>query len=586
MNSSILDLIQARKEQMRLSPEKIVPWLRPCPVKVLIVTDGGLDYGMGDFGLSAFLDCLINDGRFYVRFNITLAHLRSNIPITDARMAASNANIANRVNNFTFDNPAHFSSTMYDEVWLFGIETNFKSANYSTRNGSATYPAGSLSTNELTAIHNFMEAGGGIFATGDHGALGRGLCGSINRVKSMRHWGDYFNSAEPATNSEVGMTGSRRNDTNQVGDSGTQFSDQSDDIPQRLQLKLYHNRTGFFLRRSFPHPLMCSHLGRIDVFPDHPHEGECREPLASEYNQYPVLASGNPLLPEVIAWSSVPSGNTATLFGGSKAPTIAQTFGAICAFDGHVGGKGRIVTDATWHHFINVNLIGLVEGAGFDDLTATNSPTKHDGFLSTPAGQAHFAKIKEYFVNIGAWIARPENIRCFNSKFLRKLLYSDRLMEASLTDPNISFKNISLNLHYSIGVHARDVLGRSASQCESTRFFLDMIILPYLSHLEPKLNPWSKMVEPIKNMEHEMPLPTHDLTPILDIALGASLVALRQEMPYYTDDFDKTFDSSFEKVLNKVVPSVIASAVEHYAKETETFNADLATSMKFLNRKK
>jgi hypothetical protein len=585
MNSSILDLIQTRKEQMRFSSEKIVPWLRPCTVKVLIITDGGLDYGMGDFGLSAFLDCLINDGRFYVRFNITLAHLRSDIPITDARMASGNASIANRVNNFTFDNPAHFSSTMYDEVWLFGIETNYKSNNYSTRNGSATYPAGSLSTNELTAIHNFMEVGGGIFATGDHGALGRGLCGSINRVKSMRHWEDYFNPANPG-NSEVGMTGSRRNDTNQVGDTGTQFSDQSDDIPQRLQLKLYHSRTGFFIRRSYPHPLMCSRLGRIDVFPDHPHEGECREPISSEYNQYPVLASGNPLLPEVIAWSSVPSGNTGTLGGGSKTPTIAQTFGAICAFDGHLAGKGRIVTDATWHHFINVNLIGIVEGGFFDDLTPANSLTKHDGFLSTPAGQAHFAKIKEYFVNIGTWIARPENIRCFNSKFLRKLIYSDRLMEAALSDPNIPFKEISLNLHYSIGVHARDVLGQTASQCESTRFLIDMIVWPYLQHLEPKINPWTKTANPIKNSDSEMPLPNHDLMPILDIALGATLVALRQEMPYYTEDFDKAFDGNFEKTMNRVIPSVIASAIEYYAKETENFNADLANSMKSLNRKK
>lgn len=576
MNDSILDLIKARKEQMRFSPEKIVPWLGPCTVKVLIVTDGGLDFGMGDFGLSAFLDCLINDGRFYVRFNITLAHLRSDIPVTDARMAAGNAGISNRINNFTFDNANHFSSAMYDEVWLFGIETNFKLPQYSTRNSSATYPANNLSANELTAIHNFMEAGGGIFATGDHGALGRSLCSGINRVKSMRHWGDYFSNAEPNTNSEVGMSGSRRNDTNQVGDLGTQFNDQSDDIPQPLQLKLYHSRTGFFIRRSYPHPLMCSHLGRIDVFPDHPHEGECREPLASEYNQYPVLANGNPLLPEVIAWSSVPAGNTA----GSKAPTISQTFGAICAFDGHLAGKGRIVTDATWHHFVNVNLIGL-----FNNIAPANNP-KNDGFLSTPAGQAHFAKIKEYFRNIGTWIARPENIRCFNSKFLRKLLYSDRLMEAALSDPNTPFNKISLNSHYSIGVHARDVLGRDASQCESVRFILDIIVWPYLHHLEPKVNPWSKLAPPIRNIENEVPLPTHDLTPILDIALGAALVALRQEMPYYTEDFDKKFDSSFERVLSRTIPAVISRAIEYYAKETESFNADLALSTKVLNIKK
>jgi hypothetical protein len=40
---------------------------------------GGLDFGLGDFGLQTFVDILLHDGRSYVRFEITVAHLRANV---------------------------------------------------------------------------------------------------------------------------------------------------------------------------------------------------------------------------------------------------------------------------------------------------------------------------------------------------------------------------------------------------------------------------------------------------------------------------------------------------------------------------
>ena len=35
-----------------------------------------------------------------------------------------------------------------------------------------------------------MDGGGGLFATGDHGALGKALCGEVPRARSMRRWDD------------------------------------------------------------------------------------------------------------------------------------------------------------------------------------------------------------------------------------------------------------------------------------------------------------------------------------------------------------------------------------------------------------
>ena len=67
--------------------------------------------------------------------------------------------------------------------------------------------------------------------------------------------------------SEVSMTGPRRNDTNELGhDPGSQFSDQSDDVPQSLDVVLYSTFIGALRAARYPHPLLCGRTGRIDVF--------------------------------------------------------------------------------------------------------------------------------------------------------------------------------------------------------------------------------------------------------------------------------------------------------------------------------
>ena len=41
---------------------------------------------------------------------------------------------------------------------------------------------------EVEAIAAWMNAGGGVFATGDHALLGASMCHKIPRVRSMRKW--------------------------------------------------------------------------------------------------------------------------------------------------------------------------------------------------------------------------------------------------------------------------------------------------------------------------------------------------------------------------------------------------------------
>ncbi|MEO7862386.1 MAG: hypothetical protein ABIU05_18530 [Nitrospirales bacterium] len=96
-----------RRLDFRLKPDLFYAWWRRCTVKVLIVTDGNLNFGEGDFGLSTFIRVLKNDAPSRVRFDLTLAHIRN---VSNAEMLSSEAGIANRIKAFRFDNASHFTS--------------------------------------------------------------------------------------------------------------------------------------------------------------------------------------------------------------------------------------------------------------------------------------------------------------------------------------------------------------------------------------------------------------------------------------------------------------------------------------------
>ena len=179
----LIDAALARRVEVFNDPTVIHWWRRPCTVKALLVTDGALDFGKGDFGLSTFVDTLINDSRSYVRFELTLAHLSPSV--TDAQVMSGAPGIARSIKGLMFDDPNHFDANMYDEVWLFGIETNFDRAFYSNRQGNPQYPSNRLGDAELLRLTQHMNRGGGLFATGDHGTLGKALCGAVD--KSEEH---------------------------------------------------------------------------------------------------------------------------------------------------------------------------------------------------------------------------------------------------------------------------------------------------------------------------------------------------------------------------------------------------------------
>lgn len=300
--------------------------------------------------------------------------------------------------------------TAYDEIWLFG---------YDGSNGD-TSPGLGLADDELLAINRFMNSGGGLFATGDHAGLGSKMCGKIPRVRSMRKWyqdGDTDLPAGAPTNWPGG--GTDRADTLVQGRNDEwDFDNQSDDKPQTL-----------LFPGGFIHPILNGSNGPINTFPDHMHEGEVlgfggisgpdirtpwnvNEPLSiggEKIVEYPTF-NGHQELPQIIATGTVTGGHTTTIessldprgcesqqFSSDTSAVSAKSINILSVYDGHAVGVGRVVTDSSFHHYLDLNLTG----------DPCSIAPKTLGF-GTDAGQPVMKAMQDYYVNLANWLAGPQ----------------------------------------------------------------------------------------------------------------------------------------------------------------------------------
>ena len=533
LNAENIDILKASR---LFDLDDIRPPFFQCRSRILMVTDGSLSFSdskSAQFGLGTFVKIVLGMNS-PLQAQVTLAHIGSR------NMLPGDSRIHRRITEFRFDNSDHFEPDMYDTVFMFGFSTSYS--------GRGPSPTGTtLNNTELTKLTTYMNGGGGLFATGDHGALGRAMNSAVPRVARMRLWD---NTSSDNDDDEVSMTGERRNDTNRRGDPGSQFNDQSDDIPQTVHPRIYHKNSPIF-KYSFPHPLLCGPNGAIRVMPDHPHEGECVEPadtndtidfgspLGPEFP--PATAAGARPLPQVISTNTVPGGNVAESGGSFKDPTIPHSFGGICGYDGHLAGVGRVVTDATWLHFVNVNLIGT---------PTVSAGIKSDGFLSTPQGQVHFEEIKTYYRNLVVWLTRPAIIRCINRGWVFEIVRNSRVIEAVVSVSNVRLEQVSVRTLLFIGQHARDVVGKFAGQCQSRRLQQWLVDLlpkaPEFEVLKREFDPWAPQPLPEEEERPDRNLGMVELSPIFDIALGAALVEANQ---YFDEAGEKLDQKKFEKVL-------------------------------------
>jgi hypothetical protein len=379
----------------------------PSQIKILVLCDSSASYSeTAGFGLGIALkdafDSTHPDHPSYARFTFTKAH-RGTATGTTANF-----------NNFTF---TAGSLDAFDELWLFGV----------------TAGAPYLSNAEVAVIEQFMDRGGGVLAMGDHEDLGLGLCGNIKRVRSMRKW--WFSSPPPPAGMEVAPAtfGSTLNDTI------IQPGGQSDDVPQKIRPNYRLAWAGWrpWFRVKYPHPILCGPRGVITVLPDHQHEGACIVPNAAFANEYPGGVKA-----EVIARAV------------DHSPPGVREFGVIGAWDGHnpAAKKGRVVVDATWHHWFNINLTGLKgeNGNEYKDVLA-------------------------YFRNVAIWLAPTD--RHVEMRRAGQLIF---MIAESMIEHTLTLRELRPERFYVLGVHARDVIGRIAPKCQSAGWFFE-IVSPHLS---------------------------------------------------------------------------------------------------------
>ncbi len=382
-------------------------------IKVLVVADGlyqsptqsGINFAGGQdptddtFTVSEFI---------YLLQTSTAADIAVD---TAHRRSSANATFQ----NFNF---ATADLSQYDVIWIFGYEGY-----------NSDYVGTAIGEDEVLAITQFMNAGGGVFATGDHLGMGSFICGQIPRVRTMRKWfgqagdlpADYPATAlnyAGASVTSVNWQGlssptlGSRADTVQKNpsDSATEFAfeDQSDNIPQVLAVL------------GAVHPILQGPNGTISRFPDHMHEGEVVTPASLDQvlliagnpiAEYPSVGGSRPA-PSVIATGSFVPGHTTkvdqntvtcvqTNFTTDTTPTPAGTIGTICVYDGRPVGVGRVVTDSSFHHYLDLNLNGDPCGST-PDRKAGFGPAK-----TMPAAGGVLADLQAFYANTVVWLAKP-----------------------------------------------------------------------------------------------------------------------------------------------------------------------------------
>jgi hypothetical protein len=190
---------------------------------------------------------------------------------------------------------------------------------------------------------------------------------------------------------------------------------------------------------------MCGPDGPIDVFPDHEHEGEALAPEVELNDAAWPTVNGHQELPVVIARGKI---------NDPSADKFGQEIGLVSAYDGHKVNVGRILADSSWHHWFDINLLGLPDRL---------PPDPYAGFDATAGGRAVLKKLDAFFLNCATWLAPP----CRQAEMRRaawwSVLWTSQIAELSVDHPI-----------WHLGAQALDALNLRASICAATEWVLDI----------------------------------------------------------------------------------------------------------------
>jgi len=227
---------------------------------------------------------------------------------------------------------------------------------------------GKLDDGEVDALRRWMDKGGGVLITGDHAVVSAGrslgiggvIGQKIPRAGHLRNW-TYPRIGIEHIDSTVAQS--------MFGPSRKQL--ERDGIPQKLLLPAVGQAKTY-------HPIFYGAFNRVlDVFPDHRHEGVVK--LPTKYGHEWCAEGGSSCKPP-----------EAEIIARGIDQSRLEVYDLMAAWDGHEVGVGRILSDSSWHHYVNLNLWELLGGDSGDDSVAT--------------------KMKNLYINQAIWLA-PEDIR-------------------------------------------------------------------------------------------------------------------------------------------------------------------------------
>jgi hypothetical protein len=322
-------------------------------IKILLYTDSPttiVKESVGSFGL----------GRMIAQLK-THQPAFANVEVTWVGRYSFGSNLADNKIHVVLARELEKTGQPFDEIWIFGLhQVNKARLNLGLGGGG---PESELDANEVNAIRDWMDQGGGVLVTGDHAnkrpkdalphdptsncadpfdkepylSLGRALGRCIPRAGLMRDWeGSPTASEDDSNDSEVVTSGLP------INTFPAQIIFQRDRVPQQLILQKFDER-GLPALRGQPHPLFFYPRDRvIELFPDHLHEGAVTIPDEFDDKIWPKNADGIQPRPQVVA------------YGLDK--RSGQKFNLLATYDGDGVGVGRIVADSSWHHYFNVNL--------------------------------------------------------------------------------------------------------------------------------------------------------------------------------------------------------------------------------------
>ena len=289
----------------------------------------------------------------------------------------------------------------YEQIWCFGFKpSNSGSPNDAEIDQAFAMPA---SNAELNALDGWMtNKKGGLFGTGDHHFLGASMCRKIPRLGTMRRWTNADGVPPIGTPARIDTL----RPPSAAFEPGAPNQQVLGNGPHQGDLKVQpirwvpdasHFHTVFTIHRR-PHPVLCHpSLGPIDVMPDHAHEGLCvpspdlnaNKKFKAEKEYPDAVGGGDKPKPKVIAFGSN-LGQPPYLFAKGSQPARTDN-PMIAVYDGHKAGVGRVATDSTWHHWMDVN-IDVIRAADTTD----------------------WKKIKRYYQNLAVWLNPPGySTHCF-----------------------------------------------------------------------------------------------------------------------------------------------------------------------------